>query len=211
MFTFFNSILTRLVGANEPSTTLDGKLCNAESRHASLDYIAQRPNAFDEKTRMIAEAVLETLLTSSHGGPELASQLQSLVPKNDNDQEFSANGWTESLALAVFSGLKTALENVLKTPMGSAMADAYYKVASVLTEMAKDAVGFIEEHPVYVTLLTLGILVCLAPWAVEALGFGALGPIEGSFAAWWQAKFVGYVPKGSVFSFFQRLGMVWRW
>jgi hypothetical protein len=33
-----------------------------------------------------------------------------------------------------------------------------------------------------------------------------------TFAARWQAQFLGYVPKGSLFSFFQRLGMVtWRW
>ena len=31
----------------------------------------------------------------------------------------------------------------------------------------------------------------------------------GSFAATWQARYAGYVPKGSLFSFFQRLGMKW--
>ena len=30
----------------------------------------------------------------------------------------------------------------------------------------------------------------------------------GSFAAWWQARYTGYVPKNSCF--FQRLGMIWR-
>lgn len=30
-----------------------------------------------------------------------------------------------------------------------------------------------------VTLVAIGILVILVPWAVEALGFGELGPIEG--------------------------------
>ena len=34
----------------------------------------------------------------------------------------------------------------------------------------------------------------------------------GSWAARWQATYMGFVPKGSLFSFFQRLGMTkWRW
>jgi len=32
----------------------------------------------------------------------------------------------------------------------------------------------------------------------------------GSFAALWQSRYAGHVPAGSLFSFFQRLGMVWR-
>jgi hypothetical protein len=32
----------------------------------------------------------------------------------------------------------------------------------------------------------------------------------GSFAALWQSTYEGYVTEGSLFSFFQRLGMVWR-
>ena len=32
----------------------------------------------------------------------------------------------------------------------------------------------------------------------------------GSFAAEWQAQYLGAVPKGSLFSYFQRLGMVWK-
>lgn len=35
-----------------------------------------------------------------------------------------------------------------------------------------------EDQPVFVTVVALGILVVLAAWAVEVLGFGELGPIE---------------------------------
>ena len=39
-----------------------------------------------------------------------------------------------------------------------------------------------------------------------------LGCDIGSWAARWQATYMGLVPKGSLFSFFQRLGMTkWRW
>jgi hypothetical protein len=88
--------------------------------------------------------------------------------------------------------------------MGQAMKEAFEKAIS-------EAVGFAREHPAYCTLIALGILVALGlPWAIEALGFAELGPLEGSFAAWWQARYAGYVPKGSLFSFLQRLGMIWK-
>ncbi|EXJ55687.1 hypothetical protein A1O7_08616 [Cladophialophora yegresii CBS 114405] len=71
------------------------------------------------------------------------------------------------------------------------------------------AAGFARDHPVWTTLIAVGILAVLLPWAVEALGFGVEGPAARTFAAWWQSRYAGYVPKGSLFSFFQRLGMKW--
>lgn len=95
------------------------------------------------------------------------------------------------------------------------------------------AVGFAREHPVWTTLIALGILVILLPWVIEALGFGEAGPVAGMsfdhlfrflmgeyfanmylllgrFAAWWMRRYAGYVPKRSLYAFFQRLGMVWK-
>lgn len=78
----------------------------------------------------------------------------------------------------------------------------------------------------FCTVIALGVLVMIAPLVLEALGFAELGPIPGefdrtmsfhnvklistlgSFAATWQARYAGYVPKGSLFSFLQRLGMI---
>ena len=57
--------------------------------------------------------------------------------------------------------------------MAQAMKDAFEKATSA-------AVGFARDHPVYCTIIALGILVILAPWVIEALGFGELGPIEGT-------------------------------
>jgi hypothetical protein len=34
-------------------------------------------------------------------------------------------------------------------------------------------------------------------------------PAAGSFAAWWESTYAGYIPAGSLFSFLQRLGMTW--
>lgn len=42
-----------------------------------------------------------------------------------------------------------------------------------------EAYEFSSDHPVYFAIIALGILVLLAPWALEALGFAELGPVEG--------------------------------
>ncbi len=90
---------------------------------------------------------------------------------------------------------------------------------------------FIKEHPalveVVITVVAIGILALLVPWAVEALGFAELGPVEGiqspftterkketdwhcvgSWAALWQSTFPD-AEAGSLFSYLQRLGMKW--
>ena len=61
--------------------------------------------------------------------------------------------------------------------MGQGMRDAYDKAEGVVEEVWK----FAKDHPGFVAVVAVGILVILAPWAVEVLGFGELGPIEGAF------------------------------
>ena len=87
------------------------------------------------------------------------------------------------------------------------------RAASDAMQKAEEAaVGFATEHPVYATLIALGILAILTPFVLELLGFGELGPIEGSFAAAWQSRWYGgEVPKRALFGYFQRLGMKWHW
>ncbi|KAJ3040763.1 hypothetical protein HDV00_010520 [Rhizophlyctis rosea] len=85
-------------------------------------------------------------------------------------------------------------------------------------EKAKEAANalftFTKEHPEVVVgllvIVAVGVLVCLmAPWIVEVLGFAELGPVEGSFAAWWESLYGGSIPRGPLISYLQRLGMVW--
>jgi hypothetical protein len=118
------------------------------------------------------------------------------------NEKITTEGWSEAIATSLLHGLECAIK--AGTQMAKAASDA-------LTEAKNAAIGFAEDHPVYATLIALGILAILLPWALEILGFGDLGPIEGSFAAGWQSRYAGYVPKGSLFSFFQRLGMKWHW
>ncbi|OCL04818.1 hypothetical protein AOQ84DRAFT_399893 [Glonium stellatum] len=139
----------------------------------------------------IASDVLSTLYHAEKEGHNLDQELQDIV---------GAYGWTEDIAKAILVGLEAALKN--GASMGQAMKNAFDRAINAAEE-------FVEDHPVFCTLVALGILVVLAPWAIEALGFGELGPIEGSFAAAWQSRYARYVPKGSLFSFFQQLGMKW--
>ncbi|ODM23787.1 hypothetical protein SI65_01376 [Aspergillus cristatus] len=111
-------------------------------------------------------------------------------------------GWTDSLVQAILQGLTAAVS------AGAALA----RPAADALKKAKDAaVGFAKEHPVYTTLIALGILFVLLPWVLEVLGFGEVGVTPGSWAARWQSTYEGYVPKGALFGYFQRLGAKWHW
>jgi len=59
--------------------------------------------------------------------------------------------------------------------MGQAMKTAYEKA----TQVVADVLEFIKEHLVFCAVVAFGILMILAPWAIEAVSFGELGPIEG--------------------------------
>ncbi|EAW12321.1 interferon alpha-inducible IFI6/IFI27 family protein [Aspergillus clavatus NRRL 1] len=154
------------------------------------DSEPNRPHAASNPS--VASDILTILLTSPDQ-PAVQKQLNELIhPAN----------WTESLARAILHGLEDAIRTGKQ--VGGAAADALQRATSAAYEFAK-------EHPVYTTILALGVLVILAPWVIEVLGFGELGPVEGSFAAWWQSLY-GDVPAGAVFGYFQRLGMLWkRW
>jgi hypothetical protein len=195
--------------------------CLCPGRSAHYDVLEDQPalgfphekTQHPQTTQSLAGDVLSTLFAADINDEHLVQRLQDIVRET---------GWYESLAASVLNGL----ENALKTgaPMNQAMKDAHEKA-----EQDVGAVwGFVKGHPVFFAVVALGILVILVPWAVELLGFGELGPIEGmsvvvyvqgdilmrclfvgSFAAWWQSTYAGYVPAGSLFSFFQRLGMVW--
>jgi len=157
---------------------------------SSLDFSHEK---HPQTTESLAADILSTLYATTN--EHVTQRLQDVVHET---------GWYEDLAAAVLTGLENALK--AEVPMGQAMKDAYEKA----TQIVADVLQFSKEHPVFCAVVALGILVILAPWAIEVVGFGELGPVEGTFAAWWQSTYAGYVPARSLFSFFQRLGMVWR-
>lgn len=112
-------------------------------------------------TEQQATTFLETLLHA-----ETPSQIQFVLEFNG----VSTLSLKEYFAKLVLSGLETTIRNGVV--VGKAMADALERAVAA-------AVGFVKEHPVYCTLIALGVLVVLAPWVLELLGFAELGPIEG--------------------------------
>lgn len=114
--------------------------------------------------------------------------------------------------------------------MSAAVATAYAKPY----EAAKVFEHFAEDHSlataVFVTVIAIGVLLILAPLVVEALGLESLGLLRvsvlfllrydgrnpradgsaGTWAAVWQSTYRGFVPKTSLFSYLQRLGMTWK-
>lgn len=140
----------------------------------------------------IAADVLTTILTTD---------TIDEITKKKLDETVGEYGWTQEIGKAILHGLVEAIK------AGAEMAEP---AKNAIERATAAAVGFAKEHPVYFTIIALGVMVILAPWVIEALGFGELGPIEGSFATIWQRTYAGYVPKGSLFSYFQRLGMTWK-
>jgi hypothetical protein len=110
---------------------------------------------------------------------QLANDILSLLYKAEDldalRKEVRATGWTDALARRILDGLVNALN--AGAAMGGPMKEAFDKASA-------EAKKFVEEHPiltaVIVTLIAIGILEIMVPWAVAALGFGELGPIEGS-------------------------------
>lgn len=125
---------------------------------AEPSYYDEKPGPSDDD---IASSIVSILLSAEKPGAELQARL------NDTVHPY---GWTENIAKAILRGL---VDVIMKgAAMNQAMNDACNKAVN-------EAVEFAKEHPVYCTIIALGVLVVLAPWVIEALGFGELGPIEG--------------------------------
>ena len=169
----------------------------------------------DDDSKQAAESFVNTLFAAEKNGPELHQAL------NDINQTASLKQY---FARVVFETLQKALETA--RPMGLALGETYKKVCHEIDGIE----GFVKDHPIMCAVIAIGILVVLAPWVIEALGFAEGGILEGewtssgqsmscdefdtmltletgSFAASWQSRYAGFVPKGSLFSLLQRLGM----
>ena len=120
-------------------------------------------------TPAAATKVVLTLQGAEKAGCNLQAAIEDIVTE--------AGGWTEQIAVSILA----MLEKILKagSPLGQAMREAYDKAC----EAAKSLGEFIHDHPIWFTIIALGILVILAPAVLEALGFGALGPVEGKCSA----------------------------
>jgi hypothetical protein len=131
--------------------------------HLDTKTSIERSGKAPKTDQEVADNVLYLLFNASESNAGLRLDIQSAV---------STSGWKESLAERILKGTQNALESGV--PMGEAMAAAFKR-------SVQEAVGFVKEHPVYFTVIALGVLVVLAPWILEVLGFAELGPVEGNF------------------------------
>ncbi|KAK0761742.1 hypothetical protein N5P37_004541 [Trichoderma harzianum] len=186
----------------------DNDRAPALSPHHTYGVITEKPSPYPPIHRTVeetAENIIDILLAAEKSGPLLSAKLDDAV---------FATGWSEWLAKNILKKLEEVLRDG-REKMGPAMAEAYDQASKAAEITFSDLFEYVKEHPVEIaatvllSLLAFGVLVRLMPVALELLGFGELGPTAGSFASWWQSTYGGYVPAESLFSFFQRLGMIW--
>ena len=118
----------------------------------------------DNDTVGAANSLVDTVFLAEKNGIELRQTLEEII---------RTNSWRQNFAKAVFEAMQAAIESA--RPMGEALREIHEKVAHVVAGVE----GFVKEHPVVCALIALGILVLLAPWVIEALGFAEGGILEG--------------------------------
>ena len=137
---------------------------------------AQHVSVYDEKKPIltISEAagfIVTAMLEADKKGPSLDIIIESHVHE--------AGGWSEYLAKKVLATMEAVLKG--GEQMNAAMQEACAKAC----EAAKVFEDFAADHPyataVFCTVIALGVLVILAPYVLELLGFAELGPIEGKY------------------------------
>lgn len=113
-----------------------------------------------------ATEIVDVLCTAEKPGQELRLRLDEVV---------RTNSWTEALAKAVLQGIEQTIKAYQAASLNTVLREAIETAQCA----AEELFDFAKEHPVFVTIVAIGVLALLAPWAVEALGFGELGPVEG--------------------------------
>ncbi|KAH6615936.1 hypothetical protein B0J18DRAFT_484731 [Chaetomium sp. MPI-SDFR-AT-0129] len=174
-----------------------------------------------DKYAVLASQIIDIIRTAPRPSPKGDQPSHhinhDLTPLIEDSTPIRAEDWTSYLAERVLRALEETIKHVAEEQetWGEALRDAYaYAVQAVQAELSA-LWEYTKEHPyetvamVLLTVLALGVLARLVPVFVRVLGFAKEGPLEGSFAAWWQSSYKGYVPKGSLWSFLQRMGMTW--
>jgi enamine deaminase RidA (YjgF/YER057c/UK114 family) len=116
-----------------------------------------------EHDARLAHSILAAMQSSEKTGEELRANVADVV---------ASTSWTESLAKAVLNAVDDAIKK------GTAMQKEGPLKAAV-GKAIQAAANFAKDHPVWTTLIAIGVLVELLPWVIEALGFGIRGPVAG--------------------------------
>lgn len=110
---------------------------------------------------------IETIRSAAKAGPDLEARLNSII---------SASSLKENIANHILNGITDIIKD------GAKMGEAMKKAVADATDKARE---FAKEHPYYTVLIgagiivAIGVLVMLAPWVLEVLGFAARGPRAG--------------------------------
>lgn len=141
-------------------------LCGADPVDVEYPF-KERPTLYHDAytAEEIADQIASAIQSAEKGGNDLRLNLKNIV----------VDDWTENVAHWTLSKLEQALQDT--SNVGVVLKKAY----DTALEVALAVEGFTTTHPVFCTVIAIGILVLLAPWALEALGFGELGPIEGRY------------------------------
>lgn len=121
------------------------------------------PPSSDEADDATAKRFVDVLLSAEKPGRDLHRELEDVI---------STSSFTESIAIRIIHTLEDAVEK--GTPAAMAFKDSLDRARSEATIFACD-------HPVFVTIIVLGVLCLLAPNPLEWLGFAELGPVEGEW------------------------------
>ncbi|KAL7927950.1 hypothetical protein ACQKWADRAFT_278315 [Trichoderma austrokoningii] len=195
------AIISCFCGSSEPASDFYADEKHSTPAHSLPGY---DPSLCTHEK--VAVDVVSILLRSEKHGTALKKQL---------DEAVGTLGWSEMLAKRILNALVGAIRDG-HDKMGPAFAKAYDDAVKEADSVFHQLVQEARDHPlelaatVLITVIAIGVLVVLSPYVLELLGFGELGPIAGTFASWWESTYAGYIPAGSMFSFFQRLGMIWR-
>ena len=130
--------------------------------------------------------------------------LDSSYKDDDDDSDINSNSikkkWIRKVARAILHRLEKIMAVLLaptdnndndghhhhhhhhhRPKLGKAMQKAFDRAVSEAKTTLSDIPNLPRNHPVYCSLVALGILVLLAPWALEALGFAEAGPVAGMY------------------------------
>ncbi|PPJ60460.1 hypothetical protein CBER1_11685 [Cercospora berteroae] len=157
----------------------------------------------DEPSKDRADTISEVLgvLLTATAAPEKATRALEEIVRD--------SGWWDAWTA---KALLSAIEDLLRSgkDMASTMEAAVDWAVCEAAKIPELAEQFAKEHPLMVgivcAIVALGVLYIFWPAVLELLGFGSDGPIEESFAAYWQSLYPD-VPYGSLFAYLQRLGM----
>jgi len=147
-------------------------IINLHPRHAYLSekmvYYCDEPIKCTEAEA--ADKSIDTLYSADKAGKDLQHTLEDVV---------NETGWWDA---AIAKAVLAALEKTLQA--GKAMKPALRQAYDKAVMEAKKMEELAEEHPVltgvFCTVVALGVLELLWPEMIAALGFGELGPVEGT-------------------------------